>query len=143
MKFNPDRHHRRSIRLPGYDYSQPGAYFVTICTHQRKCTFGVVENQAVLLSVSGGIVAYCWRALSDHFLFIELDTFVVMPNHVHAIVVIKDYGQANVAGSNGTKPRSLGSVIQNFKSISARKIKQEFEKGAATIWQRGYYERVI
>ncbi|MEO7913606.1 MAG: hypothetical protein ABIV47_28470, partial [Roseiflexaceae bacterium] len=107
MTFNPDRHHRRSIRLPDYDYSQPGAYFVTICTHQRECIFGVVEDQTLMLSVSGEIVAYCWHALSDHFLFMTLDAFVVMPNHVHGIIVIKAHCQANVGGSSGTSPKSL------------------------------------
>src|SRR5580765_5306437 len=102
MKFNPDRHYRRSIRLPSYDYSQPGAYFVTICTHQRECTFGTVQDRTVFLSQLGAIVEQCWCALSDHFRFIELDAFAVMPNHVHGIVIIKDYGQANVGGSSGT-----------------------------------------
>ena len=143
MTFNPDRHHRRSIRLPGYDYSQPGAYFVTICTYQRECTFGTVQDHTVVLSQLGEIVEQCWRALSGHFRFIELDTFAIMPNHVHGIVAINDYGQANSSGSSGTRPRSLGSIIQNFKSISTRKMKHAFQNGVATIWQRSYYERVI
>ena len=143
MTFNPDRHHRRSIRLPGYDYSQPGAYFVTICTHQRECTFGTVQDRTVFLSQLGAIVEQCWCALSGYFRFIELDAFAVMPNHLHGIVIMKDYGQANVGGSSGTRPRSLGSIIQNFKSISTRKMKQAFQSSAAHIWQRSYYERVI
>jgi putative transposase len=143
MKFNPNHHHRRSIRLPGYDYSQPGAYFVTICTHQRECTFGTVQDQTVFLSLPGKIVEQCWRSLPRHFVFIELSTFVVMPNHLHGVVIIKNYDQRVVAQSSGTTPRSLGSVIQNFKSISTRKIKQEVKNERTPIWQRGYYERII
>jgi REP element-mobilizing transposase RayT len=143
MSFDSNRHHRHSIRLPGYDYSQPGAYFVTICTYQRECTFGTIHDRTVFLSQFGAIVEQCWRALSEHFRFIELDTFAIMPNHLHGIVVIKDYSQANVGGSNGTRPRSLGAIIQNFKSISTRKMKHTFQSSEAHIWQRNYYERII
>jgi REP element-mobilizing transposase RayT len=144
MKFNSHHHHRRSIRLLGYDYSQPGAYYVTICTHQREYWLGTVQDRKMFLSRSGEMVEHCWRMLSDHFQYIELDKFIVMPNHLHGIVTIKDYGQANsVLSLNGTKSRSLGSIIQNFKSISTRKVRQASRAEGAIIWQRGYYERVI
>jgi len=144
MKFDPDRHHRRSIRLPGYDYGQPGAYFVTICTYRRECTLGVVRERKVLLSVSGNIVEQSWCALSDHFLFVELDTFVIMPNHLHGIIIVKDYDQKDaLVLSNGTRSRSVGSVVQNFKSVSTRKVNQVFGKCGMTFWQRGYYERIV
>jgi putative transposase len=143
MKYNSDRHHRRSIRLPGYDYSQPGVYFVTICSHQRECIFGAVLDRTMCLSQSGEIVEQCWSTLSNHFVFIDLDTHVVMPNHVHGIIMIKDYGQMNIIVSSGTKPRSLASIIQNFKSVSTRKVNQLSQNDGAPLWQRGYYERVI
>src|SRR5215213_3241622 len=107
MKFTRDHHHRRSIRLPGYNYSQPGGYFVTICTHRRECTFSVIQDQTVFLSRSGEIVEQCWRGLSSHFLFIELSTFAVMPNHLHGIVIIKNTDHKDLVQSSGTKPKSL------------------------------------
>src|SRR6266496_5868237 len=135
MKFNPDRHHRRSIRLPGYDYGQPGAYFVTICTYQRTCILGSVQDDFVLLSPSGRKAEQCWRDLPDHFMYIELDAFVIMPNHLHGIIIIRDRntgkseqpGSVNLSrqqSSKGTQSGSLNALIQNFKSVSTRKINQ-------------------
>src|SRR5215470_15321429 len=91
MKFDPDRHHRRSIRLRGYDYTRAGAYFVTICTYQRACILGAIEDGVIALSPSGQIVEQCWRSLAHHCLYVELDAFVIMPNHVHGIIVITDH----------------------------------------------------
>jgi REP-associated tyrosine transposase len=151
MKFNPDRHHRRSIRLSGYDYTQPGAYFVTICTRQRECTLGVVQDQTVILSPSGQIAKQCWNALASHFLFLNLDAFVIMPNHLHGIIVITHSEQSKSetaipvrpSSPKGTQSDSLSAILQNFKSVSTRKINQVHQNRGATVWQRGYYERVI
>lgn len=81
--------HRRSIRLRGYDYSENGAYFVTICTHNREHLFGVIENRGMRLNDAGRMIDRWWRELGNRFPDIELDSFVVMPNHVHGIIVIK------------------------------------------------------
>jgi len=144
MKFDPDRHHRRSIRLPGYDYSQPGTYFVTICTYRRECTLGVVQDRTVLLSLSGELVKRCWDALAAHFPFIELDACMIMPNHVHGLIMIKDDSQPDSGvRADGTTPRSLGSIIQNFKSVSTRKINQSHLSRGIPAWQHSYYERIV
>ena len=144
MTFDPNRHRRRSIRLPGYDYTQPGAYFVTICAYRRERLFGGVEHQQVVLSAAGHIVEQNWLALSDHFAYIELDAFVVMPDHLHGIIIINDYGQpSECAPADGTRARSLNAVIQNLKSVSTRKINQMFQVRFVPVWQRGYYERVL
>ena len=82
-KFDPKIHHRRSIRLQGYNYTRAGAYFVTIVTHQRACLFGDVVNGDMQLSDHGQIADECWRAIPDHFPFVELGVHVVMPNHAH------------------------------------------------------------
>ena len=81
---------RKSPRLKGYDYAQDGAYFVTICTRNRVCLFGGVVDEAVELNVYGRIVEACWHDLSHHYPNIELDTFVVMPNHVHGIIILRN-----------------------------------------------------
>jgi putative transposase len=104
MKYDPDKHHRRSIRLPGYDYSQPGAYFVTICAYQRQCIFGDVIDGQMRLNQYGAIVADEWQKSSIIRREIELDAWVVMPNHFHGIVIIENNVRANgneYVGANG------------------------------------------
>jgi REP element-mobilizing transposase RayT len=86
----PQRHPRHSIRLKGYDYISPGAYFITIVTFRRECLFGEIENGEMRLSETGKIVEHAWHDLVNHYLNIELGAFVIMPNHVHGIIVIKE-----------------------------------------------------
>lgn len=88
MAFNPDIHHRRSLRLKGYDYSSVGAYFVTICTWQRECLFGAIEDGEMRLNTMGLIVESLWCRLPEHFTNIDLDTYAIMPNHFHGILQI-------------------------------------------------------
>ncbi|MFN3614580.1 MAG: transposase [Rubrimonas sp.] len=88
MKYDPERHHRRSIRLKGYDYSQPGAYFVTICTQDRACLFGEVVDGVMQLSGPGRMVETVWHELPHFYPGVDIDGFVVMPNHIHGIVVL-------------------------------------------------------
>lgn len=91
-RYDPDRHHRRSIRLKGYDYAEAGAYFVTICTKGRVCLFGEIVNGDMQLNEFGKIVMATWADLPAHYAGVELDAFVVMPNHVHGIVVLTSGG---------------------------------------------------
>jgi hypothetical protein len=88
MKYNPEIHHRRSIRLKHYDYSQPGAYFVTICTHNRECLFGEIVSGAMVLNDAGKMVEKWWYELNTKFLNIEPDAHIIMPNHFHGIIII-------------------------------------------------------
>ncbi len=92
--FDPDRHHRRSIRLKGYDYAAAGAYFVTVCTKGRACLFGEIVNGDMQLNEFGKIVMATWADLPAHYAGVELDAFVVMPNHVHGIVVLTSCGSS-------------------------------------------------
>jgi putative transposase len=87
-KFDPQRHHRRSIRLGGYDYSRAGAYFVTIVTYRRERLFGEVVNGDMGLNELGIIADECWRAIPEHFPHVDLGAHIVMPNHVHGIIVV-------------------------------------------------------
>lgn len=88
MKYDPEKHHRHNIRLKGYDYSQAGAYFITIVTHDRACLFGEVVDGEMQLNGWGEIVKRCWQEIPAHFPHVALDAFVVMPNHVHGILWI-------------------------------------------------------
>ena len=92
MPYDPERHRRRSIRLPGYDYAQVGAYFVTICAQQRLCLFGDIVDDEVRLNESGQMIERWWVGLPTKFPNVALDQSVVMPNHVHGIIIIVDNG---------------------------------------------------
>lgn len=94
MGYDPDQHHRRSQRSPHYDYTSAGAYFITICTHQHQCLFGTIIDGVMQLTEWGEVAQYCWQAIPDHFAHVQLDAFVVMPNHVHGIIVITDPAQS-------------------------------------------------
>jgi REP element-mobilizing transposase RayT len=87
MPYDPQYHHRRSIRLPGYEYTQPGVYFVTLCTHERACCFGAVVDGMMQRNNLGSVVKSVWHALPRRFASVRLDAFVVMPNHLHGLVV--------------------------------------------------------
>jgi len=88
MPYNSNIHHRRSIRLKRYDYTQQGAYFVTICTHQRNCLFGEIVDGEIKLNTNGEIARGSWLSIPRHFKNVELDEFVIMPNHLHGIIII-------------------------------------------------------
>jgi putative transposase len=113
MAFDPEKHHRSSIRLKDYDYSQPGAYFVTICTQNRECVLGRIENEKYLLSESGKIIQHVISRLPDKFPDVGLDEFVIMPNHVHAIIFL---------GINEGSPR-VGARFIAPKNHSNRKLR--------------------
>jgi len=86
--FNPDTHHRRSIRLRSYDYSQAGSYFITLCTQKKACLFGAIAGDVMQLNDAGRLVRGIWGAIPEHYSSVELDYFVVMPNHIHGILVL-------------------------------------------------------
>ncbi|HEY0261992.1 MAG TPA: transposase [Chitinophagales bacterium] len=95
MTFNPNTYHRKSIRLKEYDYSQEGAYFVTICTKDRECLFGKIENEKIILSPVGVIADILWYEIKSHFPNVELGEFVVMPNHIHGVIIITENQNTN------------------------------------------------
>jgi REP element-mobilizing transposase RayT len=148
-KFDPQKHHRKSIRLPGYDYSQAGAYYITIVTYHRDCLFGEIVNEEMILNDFGKIADECWRAIPEHFPFVELGAYVIMPNHVHGIIVIHDMGRRGAAllrpydnpHKINVKPGSLGAIVRSYKSAVSYRIGREHN--TTGIWQRNYYEHII
>ena len=134
MAYNPEIHHRRSIRLQGYDYKKEGAYFVTICTLQRQNLFGEINSGEMQLNVIGQIVSAIWEKIPCHYSNVELDEFILMPDHLHGIIVITELNE---------NTSSLSTIIQNFKSISSRKINRINKNSGMSIWQRNYYERIV
>lgn len=150
MKYDPEKHHRRSIRLKGYDYSQSGAYFITICSWQKECLFGKVVNGQMELSRYGEIVQFNWENLPQRYLGLELDAFVVMPNHVHGIVVLRDGGWAGLGNqlvkcgtACETRPYGLGEIVRGFKTFSARRINHVRKMAGVPVWHRNYWEHII
>ena len=166
-KFDPQKHHRRSIRLKGYDYSQAGAYYATIVTWQRKSLFGEIVNKEMRLNKVGRIVEWEWLELSKRFSYIELGAYMVMPNHFHGILFIHENVGATrhgrpisqpkekplqtmipegIDGSSlprGPKPASLGAIIAQFKSRITKRIWKISEFKNTPFWQRNYYEHII
>ena len=119
MSFELERHQRRSIRLRGYDYSAAGAYFLTICARDRVCLFGDVVGDEMRPNEFGGIVAMCWEAIPRHFETVALDAWVLMPNHLHGIIVIHPVGvtHAQVVGATHASPlvRPRGRLISKVE----------------------------
>ncbi len=156
MTNNPEKR-RRSIRLTGYDYSGPGAYFITICTQGRECRFGAVSSGgSVALNPSGRIAFEEWRRSTAVREEIEPDAFVVMPNHVHGVVLIRYDISGNNVGATGQSPlqrpdcpprgparRSLASFVVGYKGAVTRRINALRKTPGAPVWQRNYYERIL
>jgi putative transposase len=161
MKFDPDIHHRRSVRLGWYDYSGAGAYFVTICVHGRECLFGEVADGSMRLNPAGEIVRVAWDGLPERFPNVTMDIFMIMPNHFHGIIIINDVGaplaapgfeselqgrdaasSAEDKGAASDAP-TLGKIMRTFKSISAINVNRLLDRQDRPLWQRNYYERVI
>jgi len=147
MNYDPTRHHRRSVRLPAYDYAQAGAYFVTMVTHRRQCLFGEIADGRVTLNPCGQVVEDEWLRSTQIRPGIRLDTFIIMPNHIHGIVVMGE--QTTVVGAHSCAPlpyrppRSLGSFIAGFKSAATKRINEIGGAPGHLVWQRNYFERVI
>ena len=133
---------RKRIRLKSYDYSQDGYYFVTICAENGKEWFGKVEKGEMILNQYGKIANQCWDDLPNHYLNCSLDIFVIMPNHIHGIIVINN---DNTVG-NGLKPfptHGLSEMIRGFKTFSSRKINGEIKSDNKFQWQKSFYDHVI
>ena len=148
MTYNPDIHHRRSIRLKGYDYSQAGAYFVTVCTQNRECLFGEVIDGEMVLNDIGKIVAGEWMKTGAIRNNVALDKWVVMPNHFHGILVVDDgRGTAHRAPTveqfGQPVSGSIPTIIRSFKSAVTKRINEIRKTPGEKLWQRNYYERII
>ncbi len=154
---------RRSIRLKGYDYNQAGAYFVTIVTQDRAHLFGEVVGGDIRLNAYGQIVRRCWQEIPMHFPNASVDDFIVMPNHVHGIIVIMENDiivgathaspqpspqpgpqtSAHPPRPHGPQRRSVASIVGSFKSAASRRINDLRGTPGQSVWQRNYYEHII
>lgn len=163
MNYNKYKHHRRSIRLKGYDYAQAGAYFVTICTQNRECLFGDVVDGEMRSNDAGCMIQKWWHESAEKFKNIELDEFVIMPNHFHGIIMIVGAALCGRPEINAQPPTTgyttgtgqpqrvaptLGNIIDWFKTMTTneyiRNVRQEnWPPFNGKLWQRNYYEHII
>ncbi|MFA5984901.1 MAG: transposase [Methylococcaceae bacterium] len=165
MTYRPNSHHRKSIRLQGYDYSQAGMYFITLCTHDRLPLFGEIVEAEMILNNAGIEAEKCWCAIPEHFPSVTLNEFVIMPNHIHGIIAIA----ANYVGANNYLPlndgtgsgakdllrlhsnklqplkhgtsRTIGSIVRGFKIGVTKWYRANTD--VHDVWQRNYYEHII
>jgi REP element-mobilizing transposase RayT len=162
--YDPRKHHRQSIRLRGYDYSQAGIYYLTACTSYRECLFGKILGDRMDLAPAGHIVAEEWLRTTEMRDEIELDEWVIMPNHIHGIVLIAAREVKDLPIVAGRKPvgaddsrvarsvappapgpckQSVGALMAGFKSAATKRINQMRRTPGVPVWQRNYYEHII
>jgi putative transposase len=139
---------RKSIRLKEYDYSIPGGYFVTICTHERVCYLGEIVGEKMQRSRAGDIVQRCWEEIPNHFENVELDAFIIMPNHIHGIIIITEpVGAIHESPLRMTRQERrrmmLPKIIGRFKMTTAKEINVLRKAAGCPVWQRNYYEHII
>ena len=163
-RYNPNIHHRKSIRLKGYDYSQAGLYFITICTHNRQCLFGEIVHNEMVVNDFGHIADRHWEKLSERFQNFELDVFQIMPNHMHGIILLTNpvgagFTPAPIDGATvpidgptvGATARvapTVGGIVGAYKSLVSNEcleiFKQKFPGDyMGKLWQRNYHEHII
>jgi putative transposase len=130
---------RRRLRLRDYGYSRPGAYFITLCSHHRACLFGNIEAGIIETNPWGRVVAETWREQMDAPGHIRTDEWVLMPNHFHALVLI----EWEEGGSRAAPTRTLGTIINAFKTVSAKRLNQLRGTPGVPVWQRNYYEHIV
>jgi len=144
MEYNPIKHHRRSIRLRDYDYSSAGAYFVTICAYKKECVFGDIIDGQMMLNSAGKSVYNSWQWLEEQYDHVELDQFIVMPNHLHGIICINDVcGRGGSRTAPTMKQKPLGRLIGAFKTVSTKQTNIICHASGNQLWQRNYYENII
>jgi len=171
MKRRPRYPQRRTLRLPYYDYALPGAYFVTICTHRRRCLFGEIVDSRMVQNAAGEKVAEEFLRSFEIRSEMARDAWVLMPNHLHAILLIQSQGEFGVSGDlpvapthclgarslsdvscgssrkegrpKGPEAKSLSSFISGFKAAATTRIREITGRPSMPVWQRGYYEHVI
>jgi len=144
LTYDPKRRSRRSLRLPGYDYTESGAYFIIVVAHGRECLFGQMVNEAMLRTDAGHVVQAVWDRLPAHYPHVRLDAFVIMPNHVHGVLILgSDSVGAGLKPAPTERRYGLPEIVRGFKTFSARRINECRNAPGAAVWQRNYYEHVI
>ena len=151
MLYNPEEHHRRSIRLKEYDYSEPNWYYLTICTHDKKNLFGEIKNGKMIMNDFGKIVNEEWLKTKALRKNVDLDEYVIMPNHFHGILIIERRDTAGCVPTKMNENRkfgemqggSLSAIVRSFKSAVTKRINELRNIPRKEVWQKGFYEHII
>ena len=163
MNLKSSQPRRRATRLHSYDYSQTGGYFITICVQDQECLFGKIMDGRMQLNEIGKIVVECWNRIPQHFFSAKLDVCVVMPNHIHGVILLGTGGtkcpcppthsqptrrgevSSPASPNRRSEPTSptLGQVVAYFKYQSTKCINQYRDMLGTRIWQRNYYDHVL
>ncbi len=152
IRYDPDKHHRRSIRLRGYDYARPGAYFVTICTQHRECLFGKIIDGQMIMNEAGRMIMRWWQELPRKFPSVDTDAYVVMPNHFHGIILVGaalcGRPELKLSGHPRRGAPTLCDIMDWFKTMTTNEyIRAVRDHGwppfPGRLWQRNYYEHII
>ena len=157
MNYNSIPHRRRSIRLKEYDYSTPWWYYITLCTYERINLYGKVINGKMILNESGKIVEEEWLKTKEIRTNVDLDYYVIMPNHLHGIIIINGRGELNSPEEDNTgriqyaptnikiksPSQSLGAIVRGFKSAVTKRLRGLSVNPGLKVWQRNYYEHII
>lgn len=147
--YDPEKHRRHSIRLKGYDYSQPGSYYVTICAFDGHYLFGDISHGRMILNKYGNIARQEWLRTEKIRKNVRLDAFVVMPNHLHGIIVITSVNngrgvlQYAPATAFQSPSNNLGAIICGYKSAVTKQINELNDQNGDKVWQRNYYDHII
>jgi putative transposase len=165
MTYNPQKHHRQSIRLRNYDYTSSGVYFITICTQDPQDTLSIIQDNTTQPTETGQIIQNTWNDLSNRY-NIQTDEFIIMPDHIHGIIIINpntvtppnttqnvgallaapnatDERQGAASSTPTPKHASLAEIVRGFKSISAIVVNKSLGRSGVPFWQRNYYEHVV
>jgi putative transposase len=143
MKTTVGKQRRRSIRLRQYDYRQAGAYFITVVAHGRAALFGDIAGGERRLNEFGEIVERAWASLPEHYLNVQCDAFVIMPNHIHGIIVFDEPTVGAGLKPAPTRRHGLPEIVRALKTFSARRINEMRHSSGAPVWQRNYYEHIV
>ncbi len=149
MTYDPKKHHRRSIRSKEYDYSQTGAYFITICAYNKECIFGEIIDGKMVLNELGKIAWNEWNKTALIRKNMKIDEYIVMPNHLHGVIIITDDCRGTLQRAptfeRFSKPvsNSMPTIIRLFKSTTTKQINKLRRTPGLPVWQRNYYEHII
>ena len=164
MTLFKNKYRIETIRLKNYDYSKSGAYFITIVTHNRQCIFGKISDGRMILNDGGKIAQQCWMDIPEHFPHAELDEFVIMPNHIHGIIILNEINNQTFVETNNNSSlqmqqikspsqssqqksifrspsKTIGSIVRGFKIGVTKWFRKQTD--IYTVWQQNYYEHII
>ena len=147
--FDPERHHRRSIRKRTHDYTSPGLYFVTFCTQDRQPWFGTTTNGRVVMNANGRIAHEHWRGIPGHYAHVEVHAFTIMPDHFHGVIELTDRPRRTGIQPSarqrplGPVPGSLGAIVGSYRAGVVREMNRMRSSPVHGLWQRGYHDIII